>query len=762
MNSRTVERWSSGGHSLKRARLRKEKPVSHFHQEAADSLSAQPELPHPGINRRTRTSAAMIGLALSMGTTSLLLPRHNDGAAAAEPKVPDTTISATFSDLSTSQSAVQSASAAPVPTVRMVEHTVQEGQTLRQLADRYQVNIWSIAVANGLTPSSELTVGQVLKVPVPGGISAAQDGATEPVSVNSGSEVSLVASANLGQIEAIDRPETAALENARTERNDALDRLRQQRDRLRVSLAELRDEESSPAVSVLKRDLANSSRRSVTSTSTSTSDLTGSSEANPDQTALAALPTQSSSSEASVSASRDQVAHASSTTGNEASPVIQSEVNAAGPQVYRVNPGDTVAAIARSHNIPQSLLIDANNLSNPNVIFVGQTLTLPAIQPATPSAPLQVASETLSAAILPAAPIGGSAPEQQPVPAAPTTPVTPITANAVESTLNAGTEAPAIPSLLAQSAVEESTQPAVSTVTEQQPRPQIAVAPLPEASIDPLGNEVNADPGLLMESNPASQFNPYVASLLSEIKTLRQRNQPAAVVEAPTPTQDAAELATAAIVPAATSEVASEVAVSPHFNPAALDRQNADTRAVSNSTGTAESSSPNLLATAPLGSESYDPLLQPVTGRMVSPDLPPLPGADTFLPEDGLFNGYIWPAAGLLTSGYGWRWGRMHQGIDIAADIGTPIHAAADGVIEFAGWNSGGYGNMVEIRHSDGSMTRYAHMNAIHVQVGQQVDQGEQLGEMGSTGYSTGPHLHFEVHLPNQGTVNPIAYLPAQ
>jgi murein DD-endopeptidase MepM/ murein hydrolase activator NlpD len=310
--------------------------------------------------------------------------------------------------------------------------------------------------------------------------------------------------------------------------------------------------------------------------------------------------------------------------------------------------------------------------------------------------------------------------------------------------------------------VEESTQPAVSTVTEQQPRPQIAVAPLPEASIDPLGNEVNADPGLLMESNPASQFNPYVASLLSEIKTLRQRNQPAAVVEAPTPTQDAAELATAAIVPAATSEVASEVAVSPHFNPAALDRQNADTRAVSNSTGTAESSSPNLLATAPLGSESYDPLLQPVTGRMVSPDLPPLPGADTFLPEDGLFNGYIWPAAGLLTSGYGWRWGRMHQGIDIAADIGTPIHAAADGVIEFAGWNSGGYGNMVEIRHSDGSMTRYAHMNAIHVQVGQQVDQGEQLGEMGSTGYSTGPHLHFEVHLPNQGTVNPIAYLPAQ
>jgi murein DD-endopeptidase MepM/ murein hydrolase activator NlpD len=82
--------------------------------------------------------------------------------------------------------------------------------------------------------------------------------------------------------------------------------------------------------------------------------------------------------------------------------------------------------------------------------------------------------------------------------------------------------------------------------------------------------------------------------------------------------------------------------------------------------------------------------------------------------------------------------------------------------VQFAGWNSGGYGNMVEVRHSDGSMTRYAHMNAIYVQEGQQVGQADQIGEMGSTGYSTGPHLHFEVH-PNGGdAVNPIAYLPAQ
>jgi murein DD-endopeptidase MepM/ murein hydrolase activator NlpD len=699
--------------------------VSHFQEEAADSLSAQSELPHPGINRRTRTSAAMIGLALSMGTTSLLLPRHNDGAAAAEPKVPDTAISAAFS--------------APVPTVRMVEHTVQEGQTLRQLADRYQVNVWSIAVANGLTPSSELTAGQILKVPVPGGLSTAQGQPVETVAGSLGSEVSLVASADLSQIETGDGVEAAAFENSRTERNDALNRLRQQRERLRGSLAELRDEESSPAVNVLKRDLANSSRRAVASAS----DLTDSSEVGSTETALAPVPTQSSASEPTA-ATPDRIAHAASAVDEtSAVPAIPSSASME-QRVYRVNPGDTVAAIARSHNIPQSLLINANSLSNPNVIFVGQTLTLPAIQPATPAAPVEVASETLSAAILPAAPVGGAAPEL----------------GVIEPAVNpVSTEAPAVPSLLAQSASEETPESAATTVQPPQPRPQIAVAPLSESAIDPVSGDVDVESGLQMESNPASRFNPYVASLLSEIKTLRQRNAPAAVVEAqPMPTQDAGELAAAAVAPS----VASEVAVSPHFNPSALDRQAEAIRPISSSTQTAEPESPNLVATAPLGSESYDPLLQPITGRMVSPDLPPLPGADTFLPEDGLFNGYIWPSTGLLTSGYGWRWGRMHQGIDIAADIGTPIYAAATGVVEFAGWNSGGYGNMVEVRHSDGSMTRYAHMNAVYVRAGQEVRQGEQLGEMGSTGYSTGPHLHFEVHLPNQGTVNPIAYLPPQ
>ncbi|MDY6803053.1 MAG: peptidoglycan DD-metalloendopeptidase family protein [Cyanobacteriota bacterium] len=160
-------------------------------------------------------------------------------------------------------------------------------------------------------------------------------------------------------------------------------------------------------------------------------------------------------------------------------------------------------------------------------------------------------------------------------------------------------------------------------------------------------------------------------------------------------------------------------------------------------------------------SEKARQILNSSLGEMVSPDIPPLEGADTYLPGGSIqFTGYMWPAKGTLTSGYGWRWGRMHQGIDIAAPTGTPIMAAAPGVVSFAGWNSG-YGYLVEITHPDNSLTLYAHNSLILVQEGQKVAQGELISKMGSTGRSTGPHLHFEIHPPGSGAANPIAYLPS-
>ncbi len=122
--------------------------------------------------------------------------------------------------------------------------------------------------------------------------------------------------------------------------------------------------------------------------------------------------------------------------------------------------------------------------------------------------------------------------------------------------------------------------------------------------------------------------------------------------------------------------------------------------------------------------------------------------------------GFSWPATGTLTSRFGRRWGRMHKGIDIAGPVGTPIDAAADGTVIAAGWNAGGYGNLVEIRHSDGTTTRYGHNSRLSVSVGQIVRQGQQVAEMGSTGHSTGSHLHFEIRPSGGDAVNPIAHLP--
>lgn len=112
-----------------------------------------------------------------------------------------------------------------------------------------------------------------------------------------------------------------------------------------------------------------------------------------------------------------------------------------------------------------------------------------------------------------------------------------------------------------------------------------------------------------------------------------------------------------------------------------------------------------------------------------------------------------------FTSGYGMRWGRMHNGTDFAAPIGTPIVAPADGVVTFAGWSSG-YGRLVKIQHAFGIETRYAHQNRIRVEVGQRLSRGDRIGDIGNSGRSTGPHLHYEIRVGGQ-PVNPMIYIRA-
>ena len=120
----------------------------------------------------------------------------------------------------------------------------------------------------------------------------------------------------------------------------------------------------------------------------------------------------------------------------------------------------------------------------------------------------------------------------------------------------------------------------------------------------------------------------------------------------------------------------------------------------------------------------------------------------------------IWPSSGDVSSPYGMRWGGsdFHPGIDIANDYDTPIVATADGVVTFAGYNSGGYGNMVDIDHGNGLTTRYGHAEEVVVEAGQAVRRGQIIAFMGSTGFSTGPHVHYEVRV-NGEVVNPENYL---
>lgn len=119
---------------------------------------------------------------------------------------------------------------------------------------------------------------------------------------------------------------------------------------------------------------------------------------------------------------------------------------------------------------------------------------------------------------------------------------------------------------------------------------------------------------------------------------------------------------------------------------------------------------------------------------------------------------FHWPVQGRLTSGYGWRNGKFHYGIDIAVAYGTAFHAAAGGRVTHAGYR-GSYGIMIEVNHGGGYLTRYGHACKTAVSAGQQVSPGQTLGYIGLTGNTTGPHLHFEIHAAGEN-VNPLKYLP--
>lgn len=168
---------------------------------------------------------------------------------------------------------------------------------------------------------------------------------------------------------------------------------------------------------------------------------------------------------------------------------------------------------------------------------------------------------------------------------------------------------------------------------------------------------------------------------------------------------------------------------------------------------------PDKIVNFPLNNlQSKDDPLVPGT-MLIIPDgdaTPPEPPAVRAPSAPWRSRNMVWPTRGRVTQGY---WLPAHPAIDIGSYIGTPVWAADDGVVAEAGWSSYGYGNYILIRHYDGFSTLYAHLSRIDVAPGEAVGRGQQIGAVGSTGRSTGPHLHLEVRY-NGRAYNPLVYLP--
>jgi len=708
---------------LKQAFLKKVKPISSdLYLPNPGSLNAEMEEPgqtQSGVRRRLRTSAAMVGLALSMGATGLLVPRHGDGASAAESNETAASTPQANSQVAALSPDLHELITAPPPvadpstrleSATLTDYLVTQGQTLQQIAQRYRISVEALAAVNQLSATDVLKPGQLLRVPG----NATATGVLQSPQMMALSELSRLPAPDVTR-------QTEA-------RQQSLSRLMQEQSNLKQQLANLRQEGHAVALTsretvAVSNKQAFSSASSLPSASPASKALPAMQPGNSGNSVVTVTPTVAPSPELDWMRANRSLAIPPSTNSTAVAPgqafdpaqAAKSEVTlpvnqssaaittamglgTVSEQSYQVSLGDTVALIARSHNIPQSALISANHLSNPNVIFVGQVLRVPATQST---------SDSSLPTVLPAS---------------------------SETPLRT-TSLPAVPSQVRQSQVQQDSATQLATI------PSTLPSSIPVESLDlPSAPVVNRE--------AAEQPN-YVQNLLSEVKAMRDRRSVQAGVQSPLQTESETVAVTSPIATDATSTQTT----------ASLGTARGETPVVPSVRLQRE---PAVVAVAPLSPESYAPLTEQIPGRMVSPDLPALPGADHFLPN-GTLTGYIWPAKGILTSGYGWRWGRMHAGIDIASDVGTPIYAAASGVVQYAGWNSGGYGNMVEIKHADGSMTRYGHMNAIYVHEGQRIGQAEQIGEMGSTGYSTGPHLHFEVHpVAAGGAVNPMAYLPAK
>lgn len=647
-------------------------------QEAVNdsSHSRIPEGNESNTTASSFRSAAMLGIALSVGASGVVVSQTKASAAVTAP-----TTSAKTEAFS-SNSRVLS----PVPEDASLQiagyHTVGSGESLWQISHQHRVGLRELKSVNGLPEETSIAVGQVLKVP-----EMAPEMAREMVE-EVGGEAQAAQTMAIADITADTTKGSEDLsEKISPEITLSSDNQLPQQSIQQSSIPQNTDEPTAAAqVSTPAPSIQIEIAEAIAQAETADNDL-------PVITTALATPSTATNPQANG----------------------QSRYQAS----YQVRAGDTLSSIATSLGTTSAALIRANGLSNPNVIYAGATLRVPAAQLAAPNQSLTSQSQLIQ-------------PSQQ------SQQLASKAASPTASTSNSEQLRSATEQLAALRSPANRPDDARLLAEIRNASPQEA------ASVG--GEQVSAQDVLSARAEETGSADPYVADLLEEVEGIGDSSSQVAEIDS------SKQMAS---VPEDNTPINNPLS----SRPVAPDRSSQQV-AISNSSAAANS---ELLAAAPLNPDTYIPAQRSQTGQVVSPDMPLLPSSDQYLPEaPNRFNGYIWPARGTVTSGYGWRWGRMHRGVDVAGPVGTPIVAAAPGVVEQAGWNSGGYGNLVEIRHPDGSMTRYAHNSRLNVSSGQEVAQGQQIAEMGSTGYSTGPHLHFEMHPNGGGAVNPVAYLPSR
>ncbi|MFQ4134816.1 peptidoglycan DD-metalloendopeptidase family protein [Nodosilinea sp. PGN35] len=693
-----------------------------------------------GGYRRVQTSAAMLGLALSFGASAPLLTEPELALAADGSSI--TVLPAASREKS------QTAKLVPAETATSsAYHTVEPGESLWHIAAQHKADVQAIKVANGIAGDDVLRAGQVIRVPAVGmaSLSAPAEASRLALKADAAGGVGGDLAAASGLVPSGDVLSV-----------DELEKSWQLEDALSLEALSLTAEEELSEEELAKAELE--AQLEETALDPLSGDVDGQLATVPQPQISAdsgaiAQPNPVSASPALVADARlaspaAQVGEATVSSGVEtsaslplydegeppaaAAPVASSTAVASAPAAaetkkdiavaalplrpaavptadvgtvrsYQVKPGDTLWSIASRNGLTLDELLSHNRtVSQPETLSVGDSLSIP------------LASAAEEPVSLPTSGLAAAPRNREQV-------IRDHLARIRESN-STSIDRDQLNARIREARQELERSRAATTAPAEMPLEYHSSAPVSLAASG-VGGTVSISESALA-SREGSQA-PVPASARSQWTVTDVAESEAQPVAALTP--------------------ALETAVE---EPAQLNGVNPPSQ---------------LLAAAPLSADAYRVSPSMPVGQTVSPSMPMMPGASEFLPEaPSLSNGFIWPTRGTLTSGYGWRWGRMHRGVDIAGPVGTPIVAAAPGVVVRSGWNSGGYGNLVDIRHSDGSMTRYAHNSRLLVRQGEQVRQGQQIAEMGSTGYSTGPHLHFEVHLPNSGTVNPMAYLPGR